>query len=76
MTYKRQLNREISDMNSVIYHFEKNNQVVIDRWTIQFGYTFDEIVSELNEMIDVYNKKYGKRWGVINKYTKINQNIK
>lgn len=76
MTYKRQLKREISDMYCVIHHFEKNNQVVIERWTIMFGYTFNEIISELNEMIDVYNRKYGKKWGIINGYTKLNQNIK
>jgi hypothetical protein len=72
MTYKRQMERQIQDMYCVIYHFEKNNQVVIERWTNQFGYTFNEIISELNEMIDEYNRKYGKRWGMLNRFTKIN----
>jgi hypothetical protein len=70
MTYKRKLTIVLDEMYGVIYHFEKNNQVVIDRWTIQFGYTFDEIISEYNEMVDFYNKKYGKRWGMRNKFKK------
>ena len=75
MTYKRQLERQIQDMYCVIRQFENNNQVVIERWTKMFEYTFEEIIFELNEMIDLYNKKYGKRWGDIKHY-KINQNIK
>jgi hypothetical protein len=74
MNNKRILERQISDMYCVIYHFNKKNEVVIDRWTIQFGYTFDDIILELNELIDLYNKKYGKRWGMIKRYSKISYN--
>ena len=63
MTIKRQLELEISEMSSVINHFEKNNDVVINRWVNQFGYTFEMIVVEFNSLISQYNKKYGKKFG-------------
>jgi hypothetical protein len=75
MTYKRQLTKQIQDMYCVVRQFEKNNEVVIERWTIKYEYTLDKIILELNEMIDLYNKKYGKRWGMIKNYSKTNQNI-
>jgi len=75
MTYKRQLTNQIEEMYCVIQQFEKNNEVVIERWTIKYGYTLDKIIIDLNETINLYNKKYGKRWGIIKKYSKTNQNI-
>jgi hypothetical protein len=71
MTYKRQLTNQIEEMYCVIQQFEKNNEVVIERWTIKYEYTLDKIILELNEMIDLYNKKYGKRWGMVSRYIKI-----
>lgn len=63
MTIKKQLELEIMEMSSVINHFEKNNDVVINRWVNQFGYTFEMIVVEFNSLISQYNKKYGKKFG-------------
>ncbi len=63
MNNKRQLEMEMSEMGSVIQHFQKGNEVVITRWTNQFGYTFEMIVNEFNELVDTYNRKYAKRFG-------------
>ena len=60
---KKTLSREITEMVCVINHFNNNNSVVIERWTNQFGYTYDMIVNETNGLIQQYNKKYGKRFG-------------
>ena len=62
-TNKKTLSREITEMACVIKHFKNNNSVVIERWTNQFGYTYDMIVSQTNCLIQQYNKKYGKRFG-------------
>ena len=66
MTNKKKLQFEMSEMKSVINHFNKGNQVVINRWVNQFGYTYDMIVIEFNTMVDTYNTKYGKRFGMVN----------
>lgn len=58
---------EISEMDAVIQHFQNGNEVVITRWTNQFGYTFEMIVNEFNELVDTYNRKYGKRFGCCKK---------
>ena len=63
MNNKKLLEREISELQCVIQHFKNNNDVVIERWTIRFGYSFEMIVSEINEKIRFYNKRYGKRFG-------------
>jgi len=54
----------------VIKHFEKGNEVVISRWTEKYGYTFKMIVDEFNQVVQNYNKKYGKRFGCCKKYSK------
>jgi hypothetical protein len=69
MTNKRRMEREMSDLYCVIEHFRKNNQVVIERWTKMFNYSFSDIVLEFNENVDLYNKKYGKRWGMLRRIT-------
>jgi hypothetical protein len=66
MTYKRILQNQIQDMYCVINQFNNNNPVVIERWTNRFGYTYEMIVNETNDLIQEYNKKYGKRFGCIN----------
>jgi hypothetical protein len=63
MTDKKQLENELTNLKCVINQFENNNQVVINRWTNLFGYTFDMIVNDFNELVKVYNHKYGKRFG-------------
>ena len=63
MNNKRILTNEISEMYCVIQHFRNNNDVVIERWTNRFGYTYEMIVNETNNLIEQYNKKYGKRFG-------------
>jgi len=70
MTYKRQLQMEMSEMAMVIKHFEKGNEVVISRWTEKYGYTFKMIVDEFNQVVQNYNNKYGKRFGCCKKYSK------
>lgn len=67
MTYKKQLEMEMMEMSSVINHFENGNEVVISRWTERFGYTLEMIVNEFNELVDTYNRKYGKRFGCCKK---------
>jgi len=67
MTYKKQLEMEMSEMASVINHFENGNEVVISRWIERFGYTLEMIVNEFNELVDTYNRKYGKRFGCCKK---------
>ena len=64
---KKQLQQEMSEMMCVIKHFNKGNKVVITRWTERFGYTYDMIVNEYNDMVDTYNRKYGKRFGCCKK---------
>ena len=66
MTYKRILKNQISEMRCVIDYFNEKNDVVIERWTNRFGYTYEMIVNETNDLIQEYNKKYGKRFGSIN----------
>lgn len=61
---------EMMEIKSVISHFEKNNEVVITRWTEQFGYTFQMIVDEYNSLVEKYNRKYGKRFGCCKQYSK------
>ena len=63
MKTKRILTNEILELYCVIEHFRKKNMVVIERWTIRYGFTFEMIVSEINLKIDVYNRRYGKRFG-------------
>ena len=63
---KKILSNEISNMYCVIQQFKTNNPVVIERWTNRFGYTYEMIVNETNNLIQQYNKKYGKRFGSIN----------
>ena len=67
MTYKKQLEMEMMEMTCVINHFENGNEVVISRWTERFGYTLEMIVNEFNELVDTYNRKYGKRFGCCKK---------
>lgn len=54
---------EMSEIGCVIQHFQNGNDVVITRWTEQFGYTYEMIVNQFNELVDTYNCKYGKRFG-------------
>ena len=65
MNQKKLLSNEIVELMCVINHFKKNNQVVIERWVMRFGYSFEMIVLEINEKIELYNRKYGKRFGQI-----------
>ena len=60
---KKILSNEISNMFCVIQQFKNNNTVVIERWNNRFGYTYEMIVNETNNLIQQYNKKYGKRFG-------------
>ncbi len=71
MNRKKQLEREVCELYCVIEAFKKNNEVVIERWTIRFGYSFEMIVSEINGKIAIYNRKYGKRFGIAS-YVTIN----
>ncbi len=61
---------EMMEMKSVISHFEKNNEVVINRYENVFGMTFQDVVDNFNNMVEIYNKKYGKRFGCCKKYSK------
>ncbi len=60
----------MSEMRCVIQHFNKGNKVVITRWVEMFGYTYEMIVDEYNQMVDTFNRKYGKRFGCCEKYSK------
>jgi hypothetical protein len=62
---KKILSNEISNMFCVIQQFKTNNLVVIERWTNRYGYTYEMIVNDTNNLIQQYNKKYGKRFGSI-----------
>jgi hypothetical protein len=61
MTKREQL-QELSELHCKIQHWEKGNEVVIERLT-RYGYT----LSDLIEARDVLRKKYNKRWGYLTK---------
>jgi hypothetical protein len=63
MNNKRLLENEIMELRCVIEHFKKNNQVVIERYTIRYGLSYEMVVSEINNKIEFYNRRYGKRFG-------------
>jgi hypothetical protein len=65
MSYKRYLENQICDLGCVINQFKKNNEVVIERWTLRYGYTYSDILKEMDDLISLYNRKYGKRWGML-----------
>lgn len=53
---------EIRNMNQVVRQILLGNSVVAKRW-FSNGYTIESIISETNELIVEYNRKYGKRFG-------------
>ena len=65
MTYKKYLRNQICDLGCVLNQFKKNNEVVIERWTLRYGYTYSDILKEMDDLISLYNRKYGKRWGML-----------
>lgn len=63
MNNKRLLEREIIELKCVIDHFKMNNQVVIERYTVLFGFSYEMIISDINDKVELYNRRYGKRFG-------------
>ncbi len=62
---KQQLQRNITDQVCVVKQIQNGNQVVINRYK-NLGYNVYMLINEVNNLIEVYNNKYGKRFGNLN----------
>lgn len=65
MTYKKQLRREITELNCTIKHIQEGNKVVIERVYNLWGITIQDLINERNDLVMTYNRKYGKRFGAL-----------
>lgn len=63
---KKELLREIQELTCTIKHIKSGNEVVIERVYDRWGITIDDLLSERLELIQEYNRKFGKRFGCIN----------
>ena len=58
----------MSEQFAVISHFNEGNEVVINRYVNMWGITLEMLVQEANQMILIYNRKFGKRFGYCHNY--------
>ena len=63
---KRELSRQLSELNCTIQQIKSGNQVVIDRVYNRWGITLNDLMKERFDLIYEYNRKFGKRFGCLN----------
>jgi hypothetical protein len=63
---KRDLLNQIQELTCTIKHIKSGNEVVIERVYDRWGITINDLLSERFELIQEYNRKFGKRFGCIN----------
>jgi hypothetical protein len=63
---KRELSRQLSELNCTIQHIKSGNQVVIDRVYNRWGITLNDLMKERFDLIHEYNRRFGKRFGCLN----------
>lgn len=64
MKTKREIKYEMGEQTAIIQHFNAKNPVVINRYENMYGITLEMLVEEANEVITLYNRKFGKRFGM------------
>jgi hypothetical protein len=63
MNTKREMKYKMSEQFAIIQHFNAKNPVVINRYENMYGITLEMLVEEANELVSLYNRKFGKRFG-------------